>query len=212
MKKTLKRYLIMALVLMLLAGGPALKCQAKESVSLQQDFVSAEEMASLADSGSELWLTDEAGNALWHFPEVTKSINFIARTIITKNKLGEVYVEFVQEGDLPGACETTIFLDGDTNPFAEGEEVLLYYINPVTQMNEFVETGVVKSNSITFALEHCSLYLITTTDYGEAFVPDVDGIGKQMVIVGALVAAAGISILHKWKKGKKEKEIKPSEE
>lgn len=212
MKNAMRKYIITGVLVLLLACVPSLDGLAKESAVLRQDFVSKDEMAKLAAAGAELWLFDEAGCVKWHFPEVTKSINFITETIITRNKLGEIYVEFIQEGELPGPGEVTIFLNSDINPFKEGDEVRLYYINPVTQLNEFVETGVVENNSLTFAMEHCSLYLITTTDYGESYVPDVDGISKRVVIVGALVAAAGISILHRWKKAKKEKEPEITEE
>jgi hypothetical protein len=57
--------------------------------------------------------------------------------------------------------------------FAEGTPLFFYYCEPDTGIRELVSRGVCQGGQVTFAIEHCSAYVITAEDHGERWQPEV---------------------------------------
>ena len=75
-------------------------------------------------------------------------------------------------GELPEGTQVTLSLPSETVTYTEGTELFLYYCNPNTQMREFVSSSAYTEGQVTFAIYHCSEYVITDKNHGESYIPE----------------------------------------
>ena len=84
----------------------------------------------------------------------------------------EVTVDFAYSGLLPEGTEVTVEIPTET-AYADGTELFFYYCDLDTQTRELVSRGTAQGGKVTFAIGHCSVYVITAEDHGAAYQPEV---------------------------------------
>lgn len=112
------------------------------------------------------------GNVQWKMIPGLIPENFTAETVVAPASETEVSVSFEYSGELPEGTEVTVQIPQETVAYTEGMELYLYYCDPDTQMREFVSSGTYADRQVTFAIYHCSDYVITSEDHGERYLPE----------------------------------------
>ena len=97
--------------------------------------------------------------------------NFIAEAVVVSVDETEVSVDFAYSGELPEGTEVTVQIPQEIVTYTEGMELFLYFCNPENEMREFVSSGIYQEQQVTFAIRHCSEYVITSEDHGESYLP-----------------------------------------
>ena len=121
-----------------------------------------------------------------------------------------ITVDFAFSGVLPGTANVT--LDLSTAGFADNAKVYLYYYNPQTKQLEKAAESTYVDGYATFAMTHCSQYLVTDKELqaagGAAATPapkatkapktgDNNATALYLVLCGMGVAAAGVAAKRK---------------
>ena len=117
-------------------------------------------------------IANAEGSVLWKMVPGLMPENFTAETVVEPASETEVSVSFEYSGELPEGTEVTVQIPQETVAYTEGMELYLYYCDPDTQMREFVSSGVYTQQQVTFAIYHCSDYVITSEDHGESYLPE----------------------------------------
>jgi len=112
------------------------------------------------------------GNVLWKMVPGLIPENFTPEAAVAPVSETEVSVSFEYSGELPEGTEVTVQIPQETVTYAEGAELYLYYCNPDTGLREFVSSGTYAQQQVTFAIYHCSDYVITSEDHGESYLPE----------------------------------------
>lgn len=112
------------------------------------------------------------GNVLWKMVPGLIPENFTAEAVVEPASETEVSVSFEYSGELPEGTEVTVQIPQETVTYAEGAELYLYYCNPDTGLSEFVSSGICADQQVTFAIDHCSEYVITSENHGESYMPE----------------------------------------
>ena len=112
------------------------------------------------------------GNVLWKMVPGLIPENFTAEAVVEPASETEVSVSFEYSGELPEGTEVTVQIPQETVTYAEGAELYLYYCNPDTGLREFVSSGTYAQQQVTFAIYHCSDYVITSENHGESYLPE----------------------------------------
>lgn len=107
-------------------------------------------------------VTNEDESIEWTFANKDIPENFTAEATVEVSSEKEVIVDFAYSGKLPEGTQVTIQLPDDASINKDGEKLFFYYYNPETQAREFVSEGMVQDGKVTFAIKHCSEYIITT--------------------------------------------------
>ena len=118
-------------------------------------------------------LTNAENTVAWTFPTGEAPEGFTAAAAVTAAGDGEVSVDFAYSGSLPEGTEVTVTVPAGQTAFADGTPLFFYYCEPDTGMRELVSRGVCQGGQVTFAIEHCSAYVITAEDHGERWQPEV---------------------------------------
>ncbi|MBR4304880.1 MAG: hypothetical protein IKT81_06075 [Clostridia bacterium] len=122
-------------------------------------------------------VSNTEGNVQWKMSPGLVPDNFTAEAVITPaadSTKTELSVDFAYSGELPEGTEVTLTIPQDTVSYVEGTELFLYYCNPDSQLREFVSSAVYNGGAVTFAIYHCSEYIVTDTNYGESYMPEPD--------------------------------------
>lgn len=86
-----------------------------------------------------------------------------------------LYLSFAHHGTLPGPAAITVRV---SDTYLDGDTVYLHYFNEETGTITLAEEGiVVKDGYVTFTIDHCSVYYLSTQKYKQkevAITPDVD--------------------------------------
>ncbi len=117
-------------------------------------------------------VADTEGEVQWKMAPGLVPENFTAEAVVTPESETEVSVDFAYSGELPEGTEVTVQIPQETVTYTEGTELYLYYCNPETQMREFVSSGIYAEGQVTFAIYHCSEYVITSEDHGQTYMPE----------------------------------------
>ncbi len=88
-------------------------------------------------------------------------------SIKNEDKVEGIYMDLAHNGKLPGKAEVSLWLGDElANKYMEqiNKEVYLYYYNPTTRKYEFVGNAKMADyGTIEFELEHCSIYLFSSS-------------------------------------------------
>lgn len=137
--------------------------QEEESEKESQESTQAEDMIGTEDSNeNELTVTSKDETVAWTFANGAAPENFTAEAKVEIQSKKEVKVDFDYSGKLPEGTRVTIQLPEDAIANKDGATLYFYYCNPDTQAKEFVSEGTAKDGKVTFAINHCSEYIITT--------------------------------------------------
>lgn len=136
-----------------------------------------DEVACTPDEAAELranppLVADAEGDVQWKMVPGLVPENFTAEAVVTPSSESEVSVDFAYSGELPEGTEVTVQIPQETVTYTEGTELYLYYCNPETQMREFVSSGIYAEGQVTFAIYHCSEYVITSENHGQTYMPE----------------------------------------
>lgn len=118
-------------------------------------------------------LTNAENTVAWTFPTGEAPEGFTAEAEVTADGGAEVTVDFAYSGLLPEGTEVTVTVPAGQTAFADGTPLFFYYCEPDTGMHELVSRGVCQGGQVTFAIGHCSAYVITAEDHGERWQPEV---------------------------------------
>ena len=128
-----------------------------------------EEAADLRANPPVIANTD--GNVQWQMAPGLIPENFTVEAVVTAATETEVNVDFAYSGELPEGTEVTVQIPQETVTFTDGMELFLYYCNPETDMREFVSSAVYSEQQVTFSINHCSEYVITSEYHGDSYMP-----------------------------------------
>ena len=117
-------------------------------------------------------VADTDGDVQWKMAPGLVPENFTAEAVVTPSSEAEVSVDFAYSGELPVGTEVTLQIPQEAVTYTEGMELYLYYCNPETQMREFVSSGIYAEGQVTFAIYHCSEYVITSENHGQTYMPE----------------------------------------
>lgn len=116
--------------------------------------------------------------------------NFTPEASVKAINEAEVSVEFAFSGELPADTEVTIEIPSENIIYEEGTTLYFYYCIPENDSREFVSQGKYQGDKVTFPINHCSEYVITTIGPGE-----VAQTGSRTSIwpfaVGAIIVITG---------------------
>ena len=140
-----------------------------------ETVITAEEAVDLRENPPKepAVLTNTEHTVAWTFPAGEAPEGFTAEAAVTAAGDGEVSVDFAYSGLLPEGTEVTVSIPAAQTAFAEGTPLFFYYCEPDTGMRELVSRGVCQGGQVTFAIGHCSAYVITAEDHGERWQPEV---------------------------------------
>lgn len=97
-------------------------------------------------------------------------------------------VDFSYSGKLPDGTKVTIKLPEEGTIYKEGTKLYFYYYNLERKEYEYASESIVQNKEVTFSINHCSEYLITS----EKLV-QVDIIEKKPDVL--YIIGAGIGVL-----------------
>ena len=117
-------------------------------------------------------VTNAEGNVQWKMMPGLIPDNFTAEAVVTPVNETEVSVDFAYSGELPEGTEVTVQIPRKMVAYAEGVELYLYYCHPDTGLREFVSSGICADQQVTFEINHCSEYVITSENHGESYMPE----------------------------------------
>jgi len=154
------------------------------------------------ENKNEVVVTNKDETIAWTFADGAIPENFTPEATIELNNEKEVKVDFAFSGKLPEGTQVTIQIPEGTAKYEDGKTLYFYYYNPETKEYEFVSEGIYKDTQVTFNIQHCSEYMITSEKIEEADIvekgPDllpIIGVGA----VGLCVAGAAVYFIKKRK-------------
>lgn len=132
-------------------------------------------------------------------------------SIKSDDNIEGIYMDLAHNGNLPGKATVSLWLGDElTNKYMEkiDKEMYLYYYNPSSKKYEFVGNAkMVDYGTIEFELEHCSIYVFSTSKLEGKTTRPLDeepktGVENHLVIASliAIVSLAGIITLKKQEK------------
>ena len=134
----------------------------------------------------------------WTFANGDAPENFTAEAKVEVKSEKEVKVDFEYSGELPEGTQVTIDLPADAPINKDGETLYFYYYDSEIDSKEFVSEGIVKEGKVTFAIEHCSEYIITTEKpVTDEVATSSDLLPDLLPIIGVFVAVVTITIIKK---------------
>ena len=101
--------------------------------------------------------------------------------------IDKLYLSFDHHGMLPSEATINLYVG---NKYKDGSKLYLYYYNEDSQEIEFIDRNlVVNKGYVTFHIDHCSEYFLTTT-----IVNDAVNNPKSMnyIIVGMVIVVLGL--------------------
>lgn len=136
-----------------------------------------EELVYTTEAAAELranppLIPNTEGTVQWKMAPGLVPENFTAEAVVAPVDEAEVSVDFAYSGELPEGTEVTVQIPQETVTYTDGMELFLYFCNPENEMREFVSSGTYQEQQVTFAIEHCSAYVITSEDHGESYMPE----------------------------------------
>ncbi len=135
-------------------------------------------------------VTSEDESVAWTFANGEAPENFTAEAKVEVSNEKEIKVDFDYSGKLPEGTQVTIQLPEGAPANKDGETLYFYYHDQDTDTLEFVSEGTAKDGKVTFDINHCSEYIITT----EKLVTDaVEKTPDLLPIIGVGVAAVAIA-------------------
>ena len=174
----------------------------RDQLKQQEEESKKEESGSQTDGTTEnaVIVTSEDEAVAWTFANGETPENFTAEAKVEVKSQKEVKVDFDYSGKLPEGTKVTIQLPEDAAVNKEGQTLYFYYYDPAKGAKEFVSEGTAKDGKVTFAIEHCSEYIISTekpdTDEVQT-LPDLLPIIGVGVVAFAIVAVVTITIIKK---------------
>lgn len=145
----------------------------------------------------------------------TEKLNSIKNNDSTEG----IYMDLAHNGELPGKASVSLWLGDElANKYIDSvnEPIYLYYYNPTTKKYEFVgDAKMVDFGTIEFGLEHCSIYLFSSSKLESKTTRPLDeepktGVENYLYIAGlvAFVSLAGIIILKRNNKYEEKRLLK----
>jgi len=180
---------------------PSQEMQRPENDAEIQDSDHGESESQPSDENESVTESESAGGALvvantdktveWKFANGREPENFTAEAMVKAISEKEVSVDFAYSGLLPEGTEVTVKIPYDNVNYQEEETLYLYYCNPETNQRDFVGEGKYQGSQVTFKIDHCSEYVITTI--GPGGVENAGGSMPVWIIIGAFgVIACGV--------------------
>ena len=130
--------------------------------------------------------------------------NFTAEAKVEASSEKEVKVDFEYSGKMPEGTTVTIQLPENAPVNKDDVTLYFYYYNPESQTREFVSEGIAKDGKVTFAIAHCSEYIITTEkpvtdeiDTSSNLLPDLLPIIGAFVVALVIAAVVTVTIVKK---------------
>ncbi len=128
----------------------------------------------------------------WKFANGQGPENFTAEATVKAINETEVSVDFAYSGGLPEGTEVTVKVPKDNVNYQEGDTLYLYYCNPETNQRDFVGEGKYQESRVTFKINHCSEYVITTI--GPNAVESADG-SMPIWIIGLVIGLMACGVV-----------------
>lgn len=135
------------------------------------------EVSKETEGTSALVVANTDDTVEWKFANGQGPENFTAEATVKAISETEVSVDFAYSGMLPEGTEVTVKVPNDNVNYQEGDTLYLYYCNPETSQRDFVDEGEYVGSKVTFKINHCSEYVITTIGPN-----DVESAGGSMPI------------------------------
>lgn len=154
---------------------------------------------------SEVIVSDKDEKIKWSFADGTIPEKFTSEAKIEIKSDKAVKVDFAYSGKLPEGTKVTVQLPKEGTAYKEGTILYFYYYNPKAKEYEYVSESITQNGAVTFVIEHCSEYLITSEKLVEVDIvekePDLHPIiVVGMVLFGAVGGAIGVAVNKKRKK------------
>lgn len=160
--------------------GDVVKVEVPAAVTvIEKDaFVTAKEKGVAIEVKAEK--SDATDEVSWSFENITEAVDFVPTIKMDANvtdiqntmqsagldsTMKYTTVKFNHSGKLPGKAKVALNLTGSSleTEAAEGLDVYLYYFNPSQAKYELTDTAKVANKAVVFTMEHCSDYIISTT-------------------------------------------------
>ncbi len=110
--------------------------------------------------------------------------------LIPVGKDNPLYLQFDHHGNLPKGTSVKVRV---SDKYKDGENLTLYYYNESTRkLEEVAKSLEVKDGYVTFALEHCSDYVLASDDNSNN--PQTSSINTTMYIIISLASLIGVII------------------
>jgi len=104
----------------------------------------------------------------------------------------KLYLSFSHHGNLPSRAKIRVFVG---EKYSNGEKLYLYYFNEEENVIEYVDHELeVKDGYITFEIDHCSDYFLTTTIVTDAINNPKSMNYIIMVMFGVVIVLVGATI------------------
>ncbi len=104
----------------------------------------------------------------------------------------KLYLSFTHHGTLPSEASMKVFVG---NHYANGEKLYLYYYNEEKDQVEYVDHELkVEKGYVSFKIDHCSDYFLTTTIVQDAINNPKSMNYIIMVMVGVILVLVGATI------------------
>lgn len=113
-------------------------------------------------NNNDVVVTNKDNTVAWTFADGVTPDDFTAEATVEASDKKEVKVDFEFSGKLPKGTQVTIQIPEGVEKFEDGKTVYFYYCNPETEEREYVSEGKCQGGKVTFDIEHCSEYVITT--------------------------------------------------
>ncbi len=175
-----------------------------EKIAEQQETETAPEQEEprQEESGQNaLTVTNTDDTVEWKFANGQGPENFTAEATINAVSKTEVFVDFAYSGLLPEDTEVTVQIPSENVNYNEGDTLYLYYCNPETNQRDFVSEGKYQENQVTFKINHCSEYVITSVGPNE--IGETDSGMSAWLIAAVFGVIACIIVRFVWIKKKK---------
>ena len=161
---------------------------------LKQEEESEIETESSADSNDNATtLTSLDESVAWTFASGEAPENFTAEAKVEASSEKEIKVSFEYSGKLPEGTQVTIQIPEGTVKCEDGATLYFYYCNPKTEAKEFVSEGKYKEGRVSFDIEHCSEYVITTEKLVDVNIVE-KGPDMLPILVVGVVLLVGVGV------------------
>ncbi len=148
-------------------------------------------------------ITSENESVAWTFANGEAPENFTAEAKVEASSEKEIKVDFDYSGKLPEGTQVTIQIPEGAIKCEDGATLYFYYCNPKTEEKEFVSEGIFQEGKVSFDIEHCSEYLITTEKLVEVDIVEKEPNVLPVIAIGVVaLGAVGFAVYSIKKKGK----------
>lgn len=162
--------------------------QNSSKVNTSDNTEETHESENESTNNDALVISNSDNTVAWIFAEGQSPENFTAEASVEVLTETEISVDFAYSGQLPQGTEVTVQIPPETCAYQDGDTLYFYYCNPESNQREFVSEGTYQGNQVTFQINHCSEYVISSIG------PDATEITGNSNTTWILLAAIGVTV------------------